>query len=85
MPEVKKGVRVGNITLSDLSDDQIIVFEEAGKMVRKVLTVLEVAFNPGVQTISAVQIEKLKKICEEYMYEYRNTILKELTIEKESR
>lgn len=57
----------------NITDEQKLIAREASRMVGKVLTILEAALPPG------TQLEKVKQLCEDAMYAYRDTLLVELT------
>lgn len=53
------------------------VTRRAGHMVGKVLSTTEATFVPGDnQVISQLQIDKYKQLIEDFMYDFRNEILR---------
>lgn len=77
-----KSITIGSLQLTDLTDDQIFIMERTARMVGLVLDQVESTFAPGSQTISALQIDKLKKLVQIPLYDFRNDLLRRFTIKK---
>lgn len=78
----RSSLQVGQLQLTDLTPDQLWIMEEASSMVGRVLDQIEATFAPGQQTISTIQMDKLKKLVQIPMYNFRNDVLRRFAVSK---